>query len=174
MLVRGFYENHPIGEVVELTLTKVVAKRAVEVKSPIAGLLARDYEGRWSKLPDFATLKPTMEDRTTTVGLGPLSRSEFVGRVLTGYLVVPADGAYNLELGSDDGSRLFIGDQLTVDHDGLHGFTVKTGQVALAKGYHPIRIEWFNQTGGAGLRLRWGRVGQPLAEVDGKNLVRTQ
>ena len=37
---------------------------------------------------------------------------------------------------------------MIVDNDGLHGKQTRSGQVALAKGYHPIRIEFFESTGG--------------------------
>ncbi len=46
---------------------------------------------------------------------------------------------------------MYIGDDLVVDNDGLHGLTEKRGLVALASGFHPIRVFYFNKTGGEGL-----------------------
>ena len=39
------------------------------------------------------------------------------------------------------------------------------GTIALARGYHPIRVEWFNKTGGAELGLRWAPLGGELAAL---------
>ncbi|MGH7338980.1 MAG: PA14 domain-containing protein, partial [Candidatus Rokuibacteriota bacterium] len=45
----------------------------------------------------------------------------------TGQIRVDEAGTYTFTLASDDGSRLFINDQLVINHGGLHGFTEKTG-----------------------------------------------
>jgi len=174
MKLRGFFEGRPIGETVSRTFTKVNPRPSVVVSEPQPGILARDYSGTWSKLPDFDKLVSIGENQTSEIGLGPLARREYVGRSLRGYLSVPADGIYTIELGSDDGSRLWIGGEVAIDHDGLHGFTTKRTTAALAKGYHAIRIDWFNQTGGAELRLRWARVGENLVEVPAERLAHSR
>ena len=56
----------------------------------------------------------------------------------------------------DDGSRLWIGDELVVDNDGLHGMVERTGSIALLQGKHPIRIAFFENGGGAGCIVRIG------------------
>jgi len=72
-----------------------------------------------------------------------------------------------LELTSDDGSRLWLGGDLVIDHDGLHGTTAKSGTAALAEGLHRLRIEWFNKTGGATLGVSIARAGEELATLEG-------
>ncbi|MDH6092723.1 PKD domain-containing protein [Anabaenopsis arnoldii] len=64
-------------------------------------------------------------------------------------------------LSSDDGSRLYINNQLVVDHGGLHGFSEKSGQIALSPGIHDIRVELFEHTGSAGIQLDYQIPGQP-------------
>ena len=54
---------------------------------------------------------------------------------------------------SDDGSQLFINDNMIVDNSGIHGMEEKSGLVALAKGAHKIRITCFERDGGEGLQV---------------------
>ncbi|MFG3039143.1 ricin-type beta-trefoil lectin domain protein [Streptomyces sp. NPDC048330] len=72
-----------------------------------------------------------------------------------GNLHAPAAGTYTLRLTSDDGSRLWIDDQLTIDHGGLHGAEPKEAAVALTAGAHALRIEHFERGGGEQLTLAW-------------------
>ena len=51
---------------------------------------------------------------------------------------------------SDDGSRLYIGDDLLVDNDGLHGMNEESGYMLLEAGLHSTRVEFFERGGGAG------------------------
>ena len=67
---------------------------------------------------------------------------------------VPADGVWTFRLTSDDGSRLWIGDQLLVDGDGPHAAAERSGPAALRAGWHPIRVDYFQAGGGKALSLR--------------------
>ncbi|MFE0677678.1 ricin-type beta-trefoil lectin domain protein [Streptomyces sp. NPDC058867] len=80
--------------------------------------------------------------------------SNFVTHVIAN-LDVPSAGAHTFRLTSDDGSRLWIDDQLVIDHDGLHGAEPKDGAVQLSAGYHSVRIEHFERDGGQQLTLAW-------------------
>ena len=71
----------------------------------------------------------------------------------SGYVAAPADGVYTFHLASDDGSRLYIGSELVVDHDGLHAANEKSGQVILKAGRHPIRVTYFQAGGALGLEV---------------------
>lgn len=64
-----------------------------------------------------------------------------------------ADGVHAFHLTSDDGSRLRIGNHTVVDNDGPHAALQKTGRIALAAGWHPIVIDFFDSGGGRTLRL---------------------
>ena len=71
-----------------------------------------------------------------------------IGLVFTGYIDVPRDHVYTFALNSDDGSQLWIDGSLTVDNDGEHAPRTVTGQKALAKGLHPVKIYYFDHNGG--------------------------
>ena len=65
------------------------------------------------------------------------------GIKFTGFVKVPAEGLYTFYTKSDDGSRLYLGDRLVVDNDGLHSAAEITGMIRLAAGLHPITITYF-------------------------------
>ena len=80
---------------------------------------------------------------------------------LQGYLTIKEEGIYNFRLASDDGSMLFINDQLVINHDGPHGADIKDGKIALKAGFHPIRIDYFQGYGGKSLIFQYKPLGEP-------------
>jgi len=129
------------------------------LREPDAGLNVARYEGGWQTLDQMADREPASRGTCTTFDIGELSRDEHAALAFTGHLQVPADGIYELFVTSDDGSRLHVDGKLVVDNDGLHGMNEASGQVGLKAGYHAIRVEYFNATGGKGLAVRWAGPG---------------
>ncbi|MBD3306800.1 hypothetical protein GF339_10265, partial [candidate division KSB3 bacterium] len=74
-----------------------------------------------------------------------------------GYIEIPETAVYTFATESDDGSWLFIDDQLVVDNGGVHGLVRKTGNIQLTQGQHPITIRYVQMGGYAVLRLAWQR-----------------
>lgn len=137
------------------------------------GLTRAHYNGTWSRLPDFDSLTPDRTDVAEQVTLGGYAGDERFGLLFTGFLYIETAGAHDFELASDDGSRLYLDGDLVVDHDGLHGFTAKQGRASLDAGWHPIRVEFFERSGGDNLRLRYRRGGAAFAVVPGSVLARS-
>ncbi|MEM9802640.1 MAG: alpha-L-fucosidase [Planctomycetota bacterium] len=129
------------------------------VQPPTPGLRAEVYEGAWQTLDQMNGREPVQTVDVEGFDLGVRTRSEQCALAFVGYVQVPEDGLYTFALVSDDGSRLSVHDERVVDNDGLHGMERADGKVALRAGYHPIRIEWFNARGGAGLEVRWSGPG---------------
>lgn len=80
-------------------------------------------------------------------------RDQYIGLVFTGWVDVPVTGTYTFYLMSDDGSRLWIGDQEIVENDGNHAPIMKTGTISLQQGLHPLRLAYYNAGGGRGLAV---------------------
>jgi hypothetical protein len=89
------------------------------------------------------------------LNLSPRQESERYGFEYTGFIRAPETGVYSFFTNSDDGSRLYIGDSLVVDNDGLHGLQERRGLIALAAGLHPIRVTFFEKTGGDDLMVSY-------------------
>ena len=134
------------------------------------GLAAAFFElpGVLERLPDFASLTSTASfvvgavDYAPTAGTWPgfpASRHNLFACVLSGFLDVPETGNYVFYVKSDDGSRLFVDDAPVVDNDGQHGFRERSGVVRLEQGLRRLRLEYYENTGDAGLVLSWSGPG---------------
>jgi putative heme-binding domain-containing protein len=88
----------------------------------------------------------------------------------TGQLNVPQSGSYTFQLSSDDGSRLYLGGKLIIDHDGLHGFDAKSVTLNLNAGFTPLVLTYFDNGGGDGLELQWSGPGFALQPIAGDRL----
>jgi hypothetical protein len=82
-----------------------------------------------------------------------------------GYLTSPDRTSCTFALTSDDGSTLTINGQLVVDNSGRHGPITRSGTIDLARGAHPILIEYDQMGGGLELGWAWGCDGKPLSPV---------
>jgi putative heme-binding domain-containing protein len=77
----------------------------------------------------------------------------------TGQIHIPAAGKYTFFLSSDDGSRMYLGDKLLINNDGLHGMSEKSASVDLPAGSQPIVVTYFDNGGGDGLEVNWSGPG---------------
>ncbi len=71
----------------------------------------------------------------------------------TGYIKIGKDAIYTFFTDSDDGSMLYIDDEEIVNNDGDHGNVEKNGKAALKKGYHKIKVLYFDSGGGNSLKV---------------------
>jgi hexosaminidase len=72
--------------------------------------------------------------------------------IFKGYFFAPEDGIYHFYASSDDGSRFWLNGRLLIDNDGVHGYITAEGSAGLKKGYHALKIEYFDAKYGEGLR----------------------
>lgn len=134
--------------------------------------LAAGLRGEYFDNEDFTNLKLTRTDATVDFSLGfgspdPLINSETFSVRWTGQLVAPATGSYVLVTQSDDGVRLWLGNQMLIDNFTAHPLTEnRSAAIALTAGQsYDIRVEYFELTANAIIRLMWIRPGQTSAEV---------
>ncbi len=81
----------------------------------------------------------------------------WLGLIYEGYFEAPQDGIYTFSLMSNDGSMLYVDGQPLIDNDGPHGDKRLTAQRALARGWHRIRVEYFDMNNGGMLSVQWRR-----------------
>lgn len=93
-------------------------------------------------------------------GVSGVNSNQFSVR-WTGRLRAPATGNYRFQTVSDDGVRLWINNQLIINNWGDHGATTDTSAtVALQAGYaYDVRLEYYENTGQAVIRLLWSTPG---------------
>ncbi|MCH8510036.1 MAG: PKD domain-containing protein [Kiritimatiellae bacterium] len=140
----------------------------------LEGLHYRYYEGVWNSLPQFDSLIPEKSGTVSTVSISPREQNEDFGFVFEGYINVPEDDVYTFHLISNDGARLWIGDTLAIDFDGLKSSTIETeGNIALDSGAHSIRLEYFHRSGNEQLELSWSTLTNERTEVSSNNFSQT-
>jgi hypothetical protein len=162
---RAFWPDGVSSLIESRTFVPAKPVAASPAAPPARGLAYEYYEGRFEKLPDFAALeaiKTGTAARPALVVAG--DKNEFALR-FRGYIRAPRAGVYVFYLGSDDGSRLSVGGREVVVNDGLHGLTEASGEIALAAGWHPFEIVYFQGTGDMGLTLSWRGPGFPKSAV---------
>jgi predicted alpha/beta superfamily hydrolase len=105
------------------------------------------YEGTWDKMPDFKKLKPSLTGITDSLfSLKKLTAKADFACLFEGYIEITEDGYYLWAIGSNDGSRLWLGNKLIIDNDGIHtDESFKSYIIPLEKGFYPVRLEYFQK-----------------------------
>ena len=80
-------------------------------------------------------------------------RKLFFAVLYSGFIYIPDNGVYTFYCETNDGSQLYIGDKLVVNHGGLHPAEEKSGSIALQAGYHPIKVIYFQNAGSSFLKI---------------------
>ena len=146
-------------------LKKQLTRKADKPREPLEGLAFRYYEGEWEILPDFSKEKPLKEGVSKDLDVKGLSdKDDHYGFVFEGYLTVPETDVYTLVTYSDDGSALYIDNEMVVENDGLHEPVIKQGFIALEKGSHKIKVHYFDAEDGEILRIGYFREGMTNLE----------
>lgn len=114
------------------------------VKPPEPGLRYRYYEHQWTLMPDFSDFTPVDSGISPKAELGMQKSEDHFGIVFDGYIKLPVDGLYTFYLNSDDGSILYIDGIKVVDNDRSHGAREVSGRYPFQAGYHPVRLEYFD------------------------------
>jgi len=120
------------------------------------GLKYTYYEGVWDSVPDFTKLTPKAYGTVDNLDLKfALKRDSFAVR-FEGYLHITTKDLYFLWITSDDGSKVYLNNQLFLDNDGLHAAGNPVAKlVPLNPGYYPIQIDYFERTGDESVTLGW-------------------
>jgi len=124
-----------------------------------AGLLVSYYPVRLrtAAREGFAALVPTERRVVDHVGVdfpSLITVDSFALR-FQARLKIASAGDYAFALASDDGSCLYVDQQLVVDNDSDHVMAEKTGAIRLEAGLHSFELCFYDQAGGQDLRLEW-------------------
>jgi hexosaminidase len=141
-------------------------KAAVPYTDKAPGLAFTLFEGHFSSTKDLEGAVPRAAGQADSVNHRLFGREADYGVIFRGYLKVPADGFYQFASESDDGSMLYIDDEEVVANDGEHGRYLLSGHIPLARGFHRMRIEYFQGGGGSGLQVLWAISGQKLKAIE--------
>jgi hypothetical protein len=121
------------------------------------------YFKQGGKVPSFRGKTSNMLRSVKTIyykntkNLWPgFTRSDHFAVRWSGVLVIKIEGSYSIYLSSDDGSNLYIDNKRIINNDGAHGYRSRYAKVKkLVAGQHLLRVEFFEKTGHAGVRLQY-------------------
>lgn len=94
----------------------------------------------------------------------------YIGLKFNGYIYIPETLNYTISTLSDDGSKLFIDNELVVNNDGIHWLNEAYGAVKLEKGFHKLNISYFDQIGGTTLSCFIQQEGKEKQEISASQL----
>jgi alpha-L-fucosidase len=133
---------------------------AVGVPRLTPGIEYRYYEDESMSLKKMLQLQSLKTGIATQLSIDNKLRKEKYGFIFEGLIKIAKTGVYNFYLTSDDGSQLFIDDEMVVNNDGNHGMEEKMDKAVLQKGLHRIKLLYYDAGGGNGLSVSYNLQGQ--------------
>jgi hypothetical protein len=141
----------------------------------VAGLQVRYYyvpplDGSLGSMPTLSNpfkieTVPSLSFPTTNGTVGESGLKDKMAARCTGAINITTAATYTFYLTASDGAKLYIDNVLRVDNDGLHGIQERSGSVSLSAGPHDVRVDYYEETGTAGLRLEIAGGGMSRADV---------
>ena len=126
---------------------------ATTTKAGKPGVAYTYYEGIFKSTADVLKAKPVKEGTFRNFSIKEAAADDHFGYQFRSLINIPEKGVYKFHIYSDDGARLFIDDQEVIDNDGSHSAGEATGKVALEKGFHEIRVIYFEDYMGQALEI---------------------
>jgi len=139
----------------ELELRAVSVQSTVPMSDKIPGVHFQLYDGLFPSVPNYEKLKPVDAGVVEKVDLNLVETSgkRSYSIVYSGYLEFEEAGLVRMGIGSDDGSKLYLNNQLLIDNDLAHGFQTLTRWARVPQGLVPFRVEFIEVGGDRGLVL---------------------
>ena len=134
---------------VDWPLAPIASLELVQAETTKTGIRYECNEGKFNEMPEFDKLEPLRGGISDTLDVAALSmggNDNFAIRFV-GHASIENDGLYRIVLVSDDGSKLYINDELFIDNDGNHPAKPSGRIVRLSKGLLPFRLEYFQGDG---------------------------
>ena len=145
--------------------------KAEKVKKIKPGISWKYYEpeGKMS-LETIQSSPVKKEGITNTISEKVKQREEKYALEFDGYIKIDREGVYHFSTLSDDGSKLFIDEEEVLNNGGEHGAVEAFGDAALKKGFHKIKVTYFDGGGGNELKVFWQK-GKEEKEVIPANVL---
>ncbi len=137
-----------------------VKSNSVTVTNALEGLYYNMYAGgTWDFVRDYSNWDLYVFSQTDRVrvdaGYEFYDQGDYFAYDMFGYIYIENAGNYQFRLSSDDGSQLYVGSEMVINHDGLHGTfpPLASDPIALTPGPVPITVKYFERSGGQSLKL---------------------
>jgi hypothetical protein len=165
--VEGKYPSYPLT----VQFKKIAMLDAVNTSGLKPGVKYLYREGTGVMSAKDQSAAPVLDTGVLkTFNVDAIKDDRPFGYNLEGYLKVPETGVYTFWLEANDGAVLYLNSKLIIDNDGGHREQVLDSKIGLKKGWHPIKVDYFQQGLAKSLHLTWEGPGVEKQEVPGKVL----
>lgn len=129
------------------------------------------YEGNFNNTDEMLSQgklagKGTMD--YFTVDKAPIK--DYYGYEFNAYINIPEDGFYRFFLDSDDGAKMFLDGELFINLD-VRSIRERTGgNIGLAKGFHEIKILYYENYAGQKLTIDMASIEMPWKKIPAEML----
>lgn len=136
---------------------------ALRVASGKHGTAYTYYEGKCKHVADIASCKKINEGVMKNFSIKETPVADHFAYEFRALLDITEKGVYRFYTFSDDGSVLYIDGKSVVDNDGGHSGRRAEGKIALEKGFHELRLLYFEDY--MGQELEVGYSGRDIPET---------
>ena len=129
----------------------VITREYQEFKA-VSGVHYKYFEGTEKRIRSGLTSLPTRTGIVSQISYREIetNKSAYSLQFLAS-ITIETEGEYTFYTGSNDGSMLYINNQLVVNNGGDHGYQEESGKIFLTKGKHFIEVGYFQVGGGQDL-----------------------
>lgn len=150
-------------------LTDIEDKTKIFPSTPIDlsknGVTYTYFEGKVDSTAQIQNLLAKKSGVLPNFSLSPAKQNDHFAFRFETWIKIPETAYYRFFTRSDDGSRLFIDDKLIVDNDGGHSAKRKNGVVALEKGFHKLKLLYFEDYMGQELSVGIASIALPKGKI---------
>lgn len=133
-----------------------------------AGASYRLYDGLLENFAQMQAAAVVGEGTATAFDWRGHDRNEAFGLRFEGWLQVGEDGLYRFLAQGDDATALYLDGEAVV-HNETYDQPVQ-GVVPLRRGWHRLRLDFYQRHGDIGLKVEWARDGMPLQPLPADQL----
>ena len=119
------------------------------------GLNYQHFRGKVRSTFEIVDLPKINSGKTPNLGLSPKNFNENYAFIFTGYIEIPKEGIYSFYLSSNDGSRFYLNDKLAINNDGAHSNREEAVSLSMSKGYHKLKVYYYQLGGDSNLKMEW-------------------
>ena len=136
---------------------------AVNASSPKLGVAYTYYEGKCKRVAQIASCTKVKEGVMPNFSIEEAAVTDHFAYDFRTLIKIPEKGVYRFYTFSDDGSVLYIDGKEVVNNDGGHSARRAEGKIALEKGFHELRVLYFEDYMGQELEI--GFSGRDIPET---------
>jgi hypothetical protein len=130
-------------------MTYLPAKKGNSKKQ---GIRYTYYEGDFGSVKKISPDKKAGEGTMKYFSVNDAPSEDYFAYEFRTWIKIPEKGVYSFYTISDDGSQLYVDDQLVVDKDWSH-IVRMDGKVALEAGFHELKVLYYEATWGQKLEI---------------------